>query len=276
MPRVLIVIGIATACLLLGETESISEAGVCPSLLQESKRRSVVPSQVGSCPGIMQRLQALHSSTLLDACKSALEDAALCLQAVEQLRRGGKPCDVLSPVWGQLQDRSRVLLLERRSRKRMNSVSKGSHLEKHGDGNQKGGYAHQTSGGNETNGDNTTKRSDSANQSSKGTSTGSVNGTKRSDSTHSSSGSNSTGSDDGSRRRRRRRRKTSEDAEQEVWDYLLRAKSGYDHAITEPIPQKPSQNVSNASGADNNEDQEDAAPTSGNDAANNSSSNATL
>eukprot|EP00930_Biecheleria_cincta_P032376 TRINITY_DN22474_c0_g1_i1.p1 TRINITY_DN22474_c0_g1~~TRINITY_DN22474_c0_g1_i1.p1 ORF type:complete len:254 (-),score=58.46 TRINITY_DN22474_c0_g1_i1:282-1043(-) len=246
-------IAIAIACLRSDVAESVSEVGACPSLLQHSKHHSPLSSltdEVDSCRRIMQRLQAFDSSDLLAACKAALDDTALCLEAEQELRRAGKPCAILSSVWGQLQDRTRVLLLERRSRKRMNAVHRGSSLVKRGDSNQKDEDAAATSDGNETNRDNATDSSDGANA------------TGGSDST-----SNDTavqGSGDG--------------AEREVWDNLLQAKANYNNAPTEPIPSNPEsdRNASDASSADKNEDLEDAAPSSNTEVANRNQSNTTL
>lgn len=255
MLRVPISIAIVIACLWSEVAEATYESGSCPSLLQHGKQHSLVSSEVdgvGTCPRIMQRLQAFDSSDLLDACKTALADTALCLQAEQELRQEGKPCDVLDPIWGQLQARTHVLLLERRSRKR-----EGSSLVKRSDGNQKDDDAAATSGGDQINGDNATKGSDNANA------TGGSNST--------SNGTAEQGSGDG--RRRRRRRKTAQDAEQDVWDLLLSGKD-YNHARTEPIPSnhKSNQSVSNATTVDNNKDLEDAMPSNETEVANSNQS----
>lgn len=248
MIRVPISIAIAIACLWSEVAAAISEAGACPSLLQHGKQHSLASSEVDSCPRIMQRLQAFDSSDLLNACKTALADTALCLEAEQELRREGKPCDILGPVWGQLQDQTRVLLLERRSRKRMSAVHERS-LVKRSDSNRKDVDAAATSDGN------TTKGNDSANATSKTNST--------------SNGTADQSSSDG----RRRRKEKSRDAWKEVWDKLLNDKLDYDHAQTEPIPSNDSanENVSNASAAstaDNNADREDSVPSNATKVAN--------
>lgn len=245
-------VAIAIACLWSEVAATVPKAGACHSLLQHGKQHSLASSEVDgvdSCPRIMQRLQAFDSSDLLDACNAALADAALCLQAEQELRREGKPCDILGPVWGQLQDQTRILLLERRSRKRMSAVHEESSLVKRSNSNQQDVDAAATSGGNTSNG------SDSENAT--GGTTSTSNGTAQQD------------SGDG------RRRKKSQDAEQGVWDNLLISKLGYNHAQTEPIPSnhKSDPNVSKASIVDNNTDLEDAVPSNSTEAASTNQSN---